>query len=280
MQVFRTAKAILGESLVWDADAGAMLWCDITAGLIHRSPTDGATDGSDDTTIALPPPVASFGLSDDGGLVVSLGDRVVLTDARGEVTRTLAMIEHGHPEMRLNEGKVDLAGRWITGSMDLRDGDPDGAFYAVTPSGAVTLIGGVAIGNGLEFADGRIWFTDTGAATIYVADYDGAISNVAAWHSGEPHDGLVMAADGTFWGALYGEGKVVHYAADATELETVELPAPNVTSVALDGAGRLYVASARENLTEEQLEAHPLSGSIFVFDTDSAARPQRRFSAG
>jgi sugar lactone lactonase YvrE len=101
--------------------------------------------------------------------------------------------------------------------------------------------------------------------------------DVEVWHHGVPHDGLVRAADGTFWGAQYGTGLVVHYDADAAELETVELPAPNLTSVALDLDGTLYVASAREKLTEEQLEQHPLSGAIFALDAGTPGRPPHLF---
>ncbi len=36
-RVFRRTDAILGESLFFDG-RGAMFWCDITAGLVHRSP--------------------------------------------------------------------------------------------------------------------------------------------------------------------------------------------------------------------------------------------------
>jgi len=45
------------------------------------------------------------------------------------------------------------------------------------------------------------------------------------------------------------------------------------------GADRstLYVTSARENLTEEQLHAHPLSGSVFAVETDTAGRPPNVF---
>ena len=52
--VFRNTRAILGESLIWDASRSAMLWCDITAGLLHASPLDGAVDGSTDATLHLP----------------------------------------------------------------------------------------------------------------------------------------------------------------------------------------------------------------------------------
>ncbi len=282
ISVFRTARAILGESLAWEPSTGSMLWCDISAGLIHRSPLSGAVDGSDDEVISLPAPVSSFHparLPSGDGLVVSLGDRVVTTNAHGGDLSELARIDHAHPGLRLNEGKVDPAGRWVTGSMDVTRGEPDGAFYSVTADGAVRiLLGGVATANGIDWsADGtRMFFTDTGVGTVYSADYTvgGDIENPEPLLTGAPHDGLAIDDDGCLWGALYGEGRVVRYSGTGEELFSVELDAPNLTSVAFGGPSRstLYVCSARENLTEKQLVAHPSSGSVFAIETATTGR--------
>jgi sugar lactone lactonase YvrE len=288
VDLFRPSTATLGESLVWDgaADAPAMLWCDIPAGIIHRSPLE--VGDEDDTEVALPAPVASFHLAEvDGepGFVVSLGDRVVLADAGGLVLRELARIEHAVPGMRLNEGKVDPAGRWVTGSMDTSGGSA-AAFYSVSPDGGARVIRRcIGTGNGLEWSlDGsRIYFTDTAEGTVYTAAYDddGSIGEVEVFHSGSPHDGLTIDDDGWLWSAHYGEGVVVRYDDGGTERERVELPVPDVTSVAFGGRdGRtLFVASAREGMSPDELERHPLSGSVFTVEVDTPGRPARVFSA-
>ena len=279
--VFRDARAILGESLVLD-DSGpvpALLWCDITAGLLHRAEIGGDPTGADDTVVALPAPLASFhraSLGGEPGYVASLGDRVVLADPGGAIVSELARIEHAHPGLRLNEGKVDPAGRWVTGSMDLTRGEPDGAFYSITADGEVRVIaGGLGTANGLEWSlDGsRIYFTDTAVETIYTGGYsaDGEISDVEVFHHGEMHDGLTIDADGWLWSAVYGGGVVVRYDPEGVERERHEFPVPNLTSVAFAGS-TLYVTSARENLTEEQLREHPLSGAVFALETSTSGR--------
>ncbi|MEA9983875.1 MULTISPECIES: SMP-30/gluconolactonase/LRE family protein [Subtercola] len=297
-RVFREQKAILGESLVWRAAGGEagtpdlegdLLWCDITSGILHISPYGGAVSGADDRHIELPAPLASFHLASiDGepGFVVSLGDRVVLVSEAGVIVRELAGIRHAHTGLRLNEGKVDPAGRWVTGSMNLTTGEPDGAFYSVTSSGEQrVLCGGVGVGNGLEWsADGSlIYFTDTSVETVYVAPYSatGELGEVSVFLNDGPHDGLTRDAAGDFWAALYGKGVVVKYRANGDEVLRRELPAPNLTSVAFGGPGRstLFVTSARENLTEQQLREHPLSGSVFALDTDSRGVPARSFTS-
>ena len=284
--VFRDSRAILGESLVLDdSQSGpAMLWCDISAGLLHRSPLTGDPGGADDTVIALPAPLASFHRAEvrgGPGFIASLGDRVVLTDGGGVIVRELAKIDHAHPGLRLNEGKVDPVGRWVTGSMDMTRGEPDGAFYAITSAGGSRVItGGLGTSNGLEWSlDGlRVYFTDTSVGTIYTGGYtaDGDITSVEVFHHGDMNDGLTIDADGWLWSAIYGGGVVVRYDPQGVERERHEFAAPNLTSVAFAGS-TLFVTSARENLTEEQLRDAPLSGAVFTLETQTSGRAARVF---
>ena len=284
-ELFRDTKAILGESLVWDAAADSILWCDITRGLIHASPVSGSIDGAADASISLPAPVASFHPAVDG-FVVSLGARVVLVDSDGHITRELAAIDHLHDGLRLNEGKVDPYGRWVTGSMNLLSDDADGAYYSVDDAGRLKVLrGGLGVANGLEWSlDGsRVYFTDTSVSSIYSGEYteDGDILDVDVWHHGTPNDGLTIDVDGCFWSGLYGDGRVVRYDPSGTEIASIDLPVPNVTSVAFGGTdlSTLFVTTARENLTEQQLEDHPLSGGVFTIATSTSGAGPRTFGS-
>jgi len=277
VRVFRHSRSILGESLVWDSSSTAVLWCDIPAGLLRVSPWLATASGASDWRIELAPPVASFGLATDG-YVVSHGDRVVLCDSAWRIVAELASITHAHDGMRLNEGKVDPAGRWVTGSMNLVGDTPDGAFYSVTSEGATLLIGGVGTANGLEWSlDGtRVYFTDSSVGTIYTGAYSasGEVTDVEVFHRGAHHDGLVIDRDGCLWSAIYGGSCVIRLSPEGVELERIGLPAPNVTSVTFAGPEltTLLVASARENLTERQLTDYPLSGSVFALQLETGGR--------
>ena len=285
VHVFRRSAAILAESLVWDSSLRSMRWCDISTGELIRSAINGPTNGDRDERLGLPAPLASFHPSADG-FVVSLGSRVVIIDEQGAEVRELAAIEHAHSGMRLNEGKVDPSGRWITGSMDLTREQPDGAFYSVTEEGARVLFGGVGTANGLEWSlDGtRVYFTDTSVSSIYTGSYtrSGEIKDVAAFHHGAPHDGLTIDSEGCLWSAEYGRGRVTRFDPKGRELLSIELPAPNVTSVAFggDSLSTLFVASARENLSERALGEFPLSGAIFAIDTAVQGRLAAVYGVG
>lgn len=273
-RLFRNQKATLGESLVWDHN-GDMLWTDIIEGKLHRSPEIGNAFGMQDSAALLPAPLASFHPTVDGDLVVSLGDRVVIVSTAGEIVRELATIEHAVDGMRLNEGKVDPFGRWVTGSLD-PSGQSHGVIYAINPDGRVqVLVRGIGTSNGFEWSrDGRtMYFSDTDVQTIYRADYSVAdeLSNIEVVTVGHSHDGAVMDADGYLWTAIYGEGRVMRFSPEGKEDLSISLPAPNVTSVAFGGADLsvLYVASARENMSPQELRSSPMSGAIFSIQTST-----------
>ncbi|MBB2975904.1 sugar lactone lactonase YvrE [Microbacterium endophyticum] len=274
--VFRRGPAILVESLWWDARTEEMVWVDISAGTMHRGRLDGNVDGSDDRVVELPPPVSAVQPAVGSGYVAALKDRVVALDSDGLIERTIAHVTHSHDGIRCNEGKVDPFGRFLVGSMDITTGEPDGTLVAVEADGSVrTLRGGFAVANGFEWSDsGDIMFvTDTATKTVYRASYssDGKLGELEPYLVGRMSDGLVRRREGGFINGLYGESAAVLWGdADGTPAVSQEfaVSAPNVTSVAFGGPdlGSLFVGTARENLTEADLESHPLSGAIFRID--------------
>lgn len=279
--VFSDARAVLAESIVWDPSAQLLRWTDITLGTLVTAQSDGTVV----STVPLPPPLASFQPRASGGFVAALGDTVVVTDEHGVVERELTRVEHATAGLRFNEGKCDPFGRFLVGSMNLTTGEPDGALYSVEADGTTRLLrGGFGVTNGFEWSDdGTVMYvTDTSVSTIYRGSYgpDGELGELEPFVVGHAHDGLVRDDEGCSWSAVYGGGRVERYGPDGSHLETVELPTPNVTSVAFGGPdmSTLFVASARENLTEDQLEQHPSSGAILAVPTRVHGFPANTFS--
>ncbi|MGN7191802.1 SMP-30/gluconolactonase/LRE family protein [Curtobacterium sp. MCBA15_004] len=268
--VFCDEQAVLVESIVWDPTTERLRWTDITLGLLTTARADGTVESS----VPLPPPLASFQPRVGGGFVAALGDTVVLTDEQGVVERELTRVQHATAGMRFNEGKCDPFGRFLVGSMDLTDQDPAGALYSVEPDGTTRVLrGGFGVTNGIEWSpDGStMYVTDTSTSTIYRASYgpEGDLGELVPFVSGAAHDGLVRDDEDCFWTAVYGSARVERWSAAGEHLETVEVPAPNVTSVAFGGPdmSTLFIGTARENMTEEQLEQAPHSGAVFAVPT-------------
>jgi sugar lactone lactonase YvrE len=250
-----------------------MIWSDISAGTLHRSPIAGSSDGSDDDVRAFGPPLSALAVTNAGDYLLAFVDTIALVSTGGSLIRRVATIPHRHDGMRFNEGKCDPSGRFIVGSMDY-DGTADGAIYSVTADGEWRiLIAGLGVANGFEWSDAgdRMWFADTSVQTIYVGDYsdDGELTNVEPFLRGHTFDGLARDADGGFWAGINGEGTVMRFDAEGATTCEVAIPADHVTAVAFgdDDLSTLFIATAREKLSEHELQTAPLSGSIFSFAT-------------
>src|SRR5215470_4783994 len=74
--LFGTHKNRLGESPVWDADKGRLLWCDIEAREVLAADAKGAVTDR----WSFPGKVGSFGLCRSGRLVVGVARGVHLLD--------------------------------------------------------------------------------------------------------------------------------------------------------------------------------------------------------
>jgi sugar lactone lactonase YvrE len=274
-RLFLDARATLGESPVWDVDAHELVWTDITNGLLHRT----SADGTRDTTVLVDPPLPSFQRRRGGGLIAALDDTVVVMRDDGTEQRTIATVDHADERLRLNEGKCDPFGAFVVGATD-PEGSPVAGLYRVAPDGTLTqLRDDFATTNGFEWNDdgSEIYLADTGDDTIYRASWDaeGTLGELVPFSSQGAHDGLARDERGEFWGAIYGEGTVVHLDADGGLVDEIAFPVPNLTGIGFGGDDlrTLFVLSAREGLGDEQLEEFPLSGGIFALELDRAARP-------
>jgi len=272
--LFLDSRAALAESPVWDIDAQELVWTDIPVGALHRT----SADGTRDRATRVGPPLACVQRRRGGGLIVAGTDDVSLVDDDGGNPSVVAKVAFRHAAMRFNEGKCDPFGNFVVGALD-PDGNADSDVYRITPSGDISLLwGGFGTTNGMEWNDDgtEIYVTDTDVKTVFRASYgpDGVTGELVPFSVGGSHDGLVRDERGEFWGAIYGEGRVVHLDVDGREIGEIRVPADNVTGVAIGGPGMstLFITSARENATEQELEKLPYSGGIFTVDLDRRGR--------
>ncbi len=276
----------LGEGPVWDEHEGRLYWVDILAGRVHRWKP--GTEGVE--TMETCEPVGAAALRQNGGLVFALQSGFALAETFGGARDRLASCEGASPDLRMNDGKCDPAGRFWAGTMafDFRPGA--GALYRLDPDGTVTrVLDGVTISNGMDWtADGtRMYYIDSPRRTIDVFDFDpegGLISGrrtVAAIpeDAGLP-DGMTLDEEGRIWVALWSGGAVRCYSPEGKLLEVVEVPASQTTSCCFGGEdlGVLYITSARDGLSQEQLEREPGAGGVFAVRCGARGRPMRRFA--
>jgi sugar lactone lactonase YvrE len=256
------AKVAIGESPAYFNDR--VYWTDPVSRHLLSVTNDGEL-----TSIATSSPIWSLAVS-RGGLVGALDDRLCAIAPSGDVSdEPVATIDAG---CRFNDMTVDISGGLWVGMMHRGILATRGAIFHARSVRAEPqcVASGLGVPNGMKFsADGRTLFVvDTLERTllaypvgsgklgepVIVADFLGL--------PGKP-DGMTLAADGTFWVAMWGGACVVQLTGDGAFIRTVTLPAPHVSSLCFASANRLLVTTSRMRLSPQALSDHPGSGGLF-----------------
>ena len=275
----------LGESPLWDPVTERLFWVDINRRLIHQ--LDPRTGKITDWPCKTEP--GCLGRADNGRLVAGLRDGFYFfSPATGEFER-ITDPEPGKPENRVNDGKVDRAGRFWAGTM--RDPNPDepcGALYKLEGQTALQMLDGIRIPNSLCWSPDNqtLYFSDTRARVIWGFDFNlasGELTNRRLFvdlqgQLGRP-DGATVDTEGYLWSAEYGGGRVVRYTPDGTVDKVVNLPVANVTCPTFGGTDykTLFITTASQRLTENELAEQPLAGGLFSLKVTVAGLPEPVF---
>ena len=280
--VFR-GRDRLGECPLWDEREQVLWWVDGREPSVRRlDPSSGKV-----RTLPLPRTVGSLALRERGGLLVAMQDGLHFLDP-GSGARVVAVDpERDLPGNRFNDGRCDRAGRFWAGTMcDVRR-DATGSLYCFEAGLSWRkLRGGITIPNSLAWSpDGRtMYFADTHAMVIWAWNYDPASG--AAWGErvfveaapGRP-DGSCVDAEGCLWNAQYGAGRLVRYTPEGKVDRVLDLPFANPTCCCFGGAAydTLFVTSATQRLSPEDLHRQPLAGSVLALRPGVRGLPESRF---
>jgi len=277
----------LAECPTWDEKRCCLLWADIQGHAIHE--LDWATGKR--RKFDFDNEVGSFGLADDGRLIVAIWDRVVLFDmATGEETG-VARIEEDLPQTRLNDGKVGPDGAFWVGTMDTSSPrEPIAGLYRVTADGTVARIAeDLYVSNGLAWSpDGTIMYhSDSTPGWIDAYDFDatsGAVSNRRRFaqqqnDTGRP-DGATVDADGTYWSAGVSAGVLNRFTPDGTCVETIKVPVPKPTMPCFCGPDLRTLVLTSLQAGPIEPGSGDLSGSIFTIETAAKGLAGHRFKTG
>ncbi len=280
------AHAAVGEGPTWDPFRQQLWWVDIPQCAIHGfDPASGS-----DQVLHVNQPVGAVVVRRGGGLLLAVRDGFGVLDG-GEV-KMVAAVEADRPENRMNDGKVDPAGRFWAGTMALDSTPGAGALYRLQEDYSVdAVLSGVTISNGVDWSpDGStMYFIDSveGAVTAYSYDNEtGSIREpktliMIAAKEGMP-DGMTVDSEGFLWVAVWGGGSVRRYAPDGSLVSEVRLPVTQVTSCAFGGPTLhdLYVTTASAGLSPLQRAEQPNAGALFRVSPGVAGRPAHLANVG
>jgi sugar lactone lactonase YvrE len=279
------ARASLGEGPVWDDRAGCLWWVDILGGSIHR--TDPAIGRDEVFPIGRMP--GAVGLRESGGLVAAVQDGFGALDPGGRF-EMLVPVDADDPTMRMNDGRVDAAGRFWAGTTDMDHRPRMGTLYRLDPGRqAHPMLRDVTISNGLDWSlDNRtMYYIDTPTRRIDAFSFDlpeGTIADrrpaVAIREGAGSPDGMTLDSEGYLWVALWGGWAVERYAPDGRLDRRVEVPAEQASSCTFGGPDLdlLFITTARKGFPPGGRPDQPHAGSLFVCRPGPRGRPAFRFA--
>jgi sugar lactone lactonase YvrE len=274
-------RAECGEGPVWDGAAGVLHWVDIVRGEILRTdPETGTTSAT-----AYPEMVGAVAQRRDGGVVAAVASGFAGLDASGSVDRRVDCLTEG---IRMNDAKVDPAGRFWAGSCAMDFAEGRGGLWMLSPDWTATLVlDGLTQPNGLDWSPtgDAFYLVETQARQVlrFARDADsGEIASAptvlidADAFTGYP-DGLCVDTRGHLWLAEYAGAAVHEFTPGGDCVRTVPMPTANPTSCAFVGPAldELWVTSAAAGL---DFETDPDAGSVFrLRGLGASGRPSTPF---
>lgn len=273
------AKATLGESPAWDEKTQTLYWVDILGKRIYAGT---------EVLAELDESVGCLAPTKNGHLI--LGKRASFVDLDPATSQQTLLVALNEPATtRLNDGKCDPAGRFLAGSMDLKESDPIGSFYSYDGKSTRTLFKDVTISNGMAWSPDykTFYYIDTPTCEVRAYDYDlktGEISNrrrafdvpnSLGWA-----DGMTSDVEGNLWIAMWGGAQVTRWNPNTGQLlEQIPVPALQASCPVFGGKDRnvLFITSARKMMSTADLNKYPLSGGLFKLETKYEGMPTFEF---
>lgn len=286
-----TEPITVGEGPFWHSQNQTLYYVGIVDASIHSYNTitkehHSVKLGSDGDVVSLVIPVEGqvdkFVASISHDIVIVIWDGVSSKPSSIEVIATL---EGKEENLKINDGKVDPAGRLWTGTMGPRKAEGTHEFvmekaslYRLNKNRTVSKqLEKVNMSNGLAWSlnNKTMYYIDTLKLKVFSYDYDidtGNIENEKTVFcfkknnvNGYP-DGMTIDEEGKLWVACFDGGQVLRIDPDSGNLlYTLKMPAQQITSVAFGGPNmnELYITTGRLFYSKELVEKYPLAGSVF-----------------
>ena len=270
----------VGETPVWEPDAGRVTWVDAAGAKLYRLTYPAARMEQFD----LPARIGALALKASGGFIASTERGFVTLDVvDGEILLGAGNGPALGSGWRMNDGACDRQGRFWSGSM-APDTSAPGAFgtlFSIGRGGVVLERGGqFRTQNGLAWSpDGRVMYvSDSNPLNprVLVQDFDPTTGNFTnsrlfadqATLGGRP-DGAAVDTDGCYWIAASDGGKIVRMTPQGGIDAEIHVDVPNPTNICFIGPD-LKTAF----ITSLKAEGVGPGGDVYVVDLPFQGMPE------
>lgn len=266
----------LGEGPLYDDRSDCLYWVDISG---KRLCLLELTSGRFQEFPLPAQPGCLFLTGEVHVLLMALKNGLIRFDTHSGEIRPLGNPFQLPDDIRYNDGKTGPGGTLWAGTMALDGSANKGAFHHIaSASEAEQLFDGLTVPNGLAWnqAETAFYHIDSPSrkVTRYPYDKEANRIDVAAGEvcldlthlAPAVPDGMTIDTEDRLWIAFWNGSCVRCYDPAHGVCEAViTLPASRITSCCFAGAGLrdLYVTSARQGFSEEELRAQPDAGGLF-----------------
>lgn len=277
VRVFSSMKCELGEGPLWHPRRNSLFWLDILRCRLYEKAFD--SEAAEFDQVWELPEVGSV-LAVDGNSANSLFIVSDLSLSRmnletGKFSRVVKLPSQSN--MRANDGGVAPSGDFWFGTMEKDPSDQKGNIYSISSDGTVThKLEKIGIPNTFVWSadGGLLYLSDSLQKKMFVFEVD---ERQTICHSRKTTlidlslsqatpDGGAMDANGNLWNAQWDGFNVQCYSPRGEVLDSIDLSVPKVSSCCFGGADHsfLFITSAREGMSQVELEKYPLSGCVFM----------------
>lgn len=263
---------LLGEGPVWHKGRNSFFWVDIEGRLLqeYNIITQNIQNWQ------MPVRIGTIAIINNEELVIALHGSIVLFNLSSSTFNPIVSLDAENKMNRANDGKCDSKGRLWVGTMHIDGNEAVGSLFVLEGKKITKQLTGLGISNGMDWTadDRRFYFIDSPTQRVDAFNFNASDGTIQfdrtviqiPVNEGSP-DGMCIDNEGMLWVAQWGGYAVKRYNPNTGELlQTIDVPAPQVTSCAFGGENldTLFITTASVGLSADVMEKYPLSGNCFI----------------
>lgn len=280
IQAISEVVSDLGEGPIWTPESNSVTWTDITQKTFHTVNIDtGKTE-----SFGVPSMVGAIGHTKDGHYIAATQNGFARISVDGDYLPLHSFLQD---DMRMNDGKVDPAGRFWAGSMALSFEKDRGSLYVLeTDNSYQKVLDNITLSNGMGWSPDAQYFyyIDSIPGVLKRFEYDSDIGKISSpknlitfdISSGVP-DGMSVSSDGKIVVALWDGGRIEIYEPTGAKVSEIKLGVSRPTCCTFAGPNQdiLIVSTASQGIDRAD---EPLAGKILsVTGTGLSGLPTQQY---
>ena len=271
----------LGEGPVWDHSRNRLFWIDSIAAAIF------CLDFSSRKITHYQPggkTLGSLAVCQSGNLILAMDTGFYHYNLNNKQLDLIASPLQDKPGQRMNDGKVDPLGNFVSGAMGLNHQEPQNcSMYRLSPDGQVeTLLDGFFCFNGpcFNLAGNRIYVTGRQEGVIEQLTYGDRLTEPTILHDKLNPDGATVDADGYIWSAQWDDHSILRISPEGDIDYRIEISGQIVSSIMFGGENldKIFVTTISDNVWGTRTDHEDAGQTFMIENTGFSGRPENYFN--